>query len=162
MTASGPGESADAPSVAPRPIALLRSHDDLRLAVRQWCAENRVTRMELDARAGLADGHASKLLAIHPHKKFGSKSMWRVLAANGLALALINDPESQITAEHASEDASVPPRQRPRRKRGPAWGRQMAARRVLKQSKEQRREIARKAAQARWQRRHEGTLSKPD
>ena len=86
MTASGPVESADVPSVAPRPIALLRSHDDLRLAVRQWCAENRVTRMELDARAGLADGHASKLLAIHPHKKFGSKSMWRVLAAIGVML----------------------------------------------------------------------------
>lgn len=107
MTATGPQEPAHTPAEALRAIAFLRSHDDLRLAIRQRCAENRVTRMELDARAGLADGHANKLLAIHPHKKFGSKSMWRVLAANGLALALVNDPESQITAEHASADASA-------------------------------------------------------
>lgn len=93
MTANRPAESACAACAAPHPIALLRSHDDLRRAVRQWCAENRITRMELDARAGLADGHASKLLAIHPHKKFGSKSMWRVLAANGLTLALVVDPD---------------------------------------------------------------------
>lgn len=156
MTANRPAESACAACAAPHPIALLRSHDDLRRAVRQWCAENRITRMELDARAGLADGHASKLLAIHPHKKFGSKSMWRVLAANGLMLALVVDPESQITAEHASDDASVPRRQRPRRKRGPAWGRQMAARRVLKQTQAQRSEIAAKPL------RHAGAVQRPN
>ena len=63
MTASAGPKSAPAPATEPRPIAVVRSYDDLRRALRTWCDHIGMTRADLDEQAGLADGHSGKLLA---------------------------------------------------------------------------------------------------
>jgi hypothetical protein len=158
MTANGPHESANVPDIAPRPIATVRSYDDLRRAVADWCDHIHMTRAELDTQAGLADGHASKLLSAKARKRLGIVSLGRVMAAAGLVLIVAIDPESEIggnpTCEPACEENGRPAKHW-RTHKGTAWGKRMAARRALKLTPEQRRDIARKGGRARHQRRQE-------
>lgn len=144
-----PAESACAPDVAPLPIGAVRSYDDLRRIVAEHCARLGMTRAELDVEAGIADGHAAKLLARRARKKLGFVTLGRVMAAVGLVLQVAIDPEAQASP---SARRARTLRSHWRRQRGPAWGKRMAARRALALSAEQRSEIARKAAQARWSR----------
>ena len=149
MAVNRPAESAQAPDTAPRPIATVRSYDDLRRVVAEHCASLGMSRAELDAEAGIADGHAAKLLARRARKKLGMVSLGRVMAAVGLVLQVAIDPDAQSLPQ-----ARPPrePRQHWRQKRGTGWGKRMAARRALALSAERRSEIGRIAAQARWQR----------
>jgi hypothetical protein len=71
------------------------------------------------------------------------------MAAVGLVLQVAIDPAAQALPSARQARAQ---RQHWRQKRGTGWGRRMAARRALKLTAEQRRGIARKAAQARWSR----------
>ena len=159
MTASGPQKPAKGPAVAAQPIAIVRSYADLRRAVADWCDHIGMTRAGLDTEAALADGHSSKLLSARAIKKFGNVTLGRVLAATGTVLVLAQDGDAAPAyAGDASEDASEQ-RKHWRTNKGPAWGRRMAALRALKQSAAERSEIARKAAQARWQRRQIGSNS---
>jgi hypothetical protein len=153
---TAPQESACAASNAPQPIATVRSYDDLRRAVADWCDHIGMSRAELEAEAGLADGHASKLLSAKARKRLGIVSLGRVMAAAGLVLIVAIDPESEIGADHACEAACE---KKPngtkhwRTHKGSAWGRRMAALRALKLSAPRRSEIGRIAAQARLQHR---------
>ena len=152
MTASGPQESACAASVAPRPIGTARSYDDVRRIVAEHRASIGMTRAELDAEAGIADGNAAKALARRARKRLGWVTLGRVMAAVGLVLQVAIDPDAQALSQACPARA---PRSHWRHQRGPAWGKRMAARRSLKLSADQRSAIARKAAQARWSRRKE-------
>jgi hypothetical protein len=155
MTANGTPRAAHAPADTPRPIAVVRSYDDLRIALRAWCASIGMTRVELDEQAGLADGHSGKLLSPRAVKTFGRVSLGRILAATGLVLVLAMDVDAQPIgdAHDGACDAKGDDRAHHWRSvKGRAWARRMAARRALKLSAEQRSAIARKAAETRWQR----------
>lgn len=147
----------------PRALAIIRTADDFRRAIREWCVVTHITRADLDARAGLADGHASKLLSPRQIKKFGFKSFPLVLAAAGLALVLVEDDEAaaaldrELVSANACDDSCEPTRPHWRSVKGRTWGRRMAARRALKLTAGRRSEIASNAAQARWRQR--GALS---
>jgi hypothetical protein len=153
MTARRPHESAHAPDTVPRPIAIVRSYDDLRRVVADWCESIHLTRAELDIEADLAEGHAGKLLARRARKKLNIVSLGRIMAAAGLVLIVARDHEAPQRKSTASTHASTTRQNHWRRNRGTAWGRRMAALRALKLSPEQRSEIARYAANARHQRR---------
>ncbi len=138
----------------PQPIAVLRSYDDLRRALAEWCASIGMTREQLDVDAGLANGHAGKLLSPRAVKKLGNVTLGRVLAATGLVLVLAKDVDAQpVDACDDACDVKAPRRgQHWRSVKGRGWARRMAARRALKLTAEQRSAIARKAAETRWQR----------
>jgi hypothetical protein len=142
--------------VAPRPIATVRSYDDLRRAVADYCDRIAMSRMELDAEAGLTDGHAAKLLSARARKKLGIVTLGRVMAAAGLVLIVAIDPDAPYRDLDVSNIESK--RQRYDRAKhwrnikGSAWGRRLVAMRNVKLSPEQRSEIARNAARARWSR----------
>jgi hypothetical protein len=152
MTARGPHESTHAAPSAVQPIAIVRSYDDLRRVVADWCESIHLTRAELDVEAGLADGHASKLLGRRARRKLGIVSLGRIMAAAGLVLIVARDHEAPLRKSTASTYASTTRQNQWRRNRGTAWGRRMAALRALKLAPEQRSEIARKAALARHRR----------
>lgn len=143
------------PATESRPIAVVRSYDDLRRALQMWCTHIGMTRVELDEQAGLADGHSGKLLAPRAVKKFGNVSLGRVLAATGLVLVLATDVDAQPTGDACDDACDTGGATQPhhwRSAKGRAWARRMAARRALKLTAGERSAIARKAAQARWQR----------
>ena len=158
MTPEKPQEGRSEASPALQPIAEVRSYRDLQAALRDWCAKIRMTREELDDEAGLANGHSGKLLGAHAGKKFGEVSLGRVLAGTRSKLLLVVDDESldwieqRIAGHRNACEAQPQHRKHWRLKKGRGWGRVMAARRARKLSPERRSEIARHAAQARWQR----------
>ena len=142
MTDSGP-------DATPRPIGTARSYDDVRRIVAEHCASLGMSRTELDIEAGIADGNAAKALARRARKRLGWVTLGRVMAAVGLVLQVAIDPSAQASP---SARPAREPRSHWRHQRGPAWGKRMAARRALKLTAEQRSDIARNAALARWNR----------
>jgi hypothetical protein len=141
----------------PSILAVARSLDDVREAVRLRCAQLGITRNELDERAGLTEGHAGKLLSLRGVKHLGRVSLGRVMAATDLVLIVAVDGEPVEQIEQAIADRHIASISQANNKaphwrsgKGSTWGRRMAARRALKLTAEQRSEIARKAAQARW------------
>lgn len=76
------------------PLALVRSYDELHAALRERAAELGISRLELDAVAGLAHGHAGKILGLAQVKKLGPVSMPLVLEALAVRLALIEDAQA--------------------------------------------------------------------
>jgi hypothetical protein len=155
MTASGPQEPARVALDAPRSIALARSYSDVQRAIADYCERTSMTRAELDAEAGIADGNSSKALARRARKRLGWVTLGRILAAAGLVLIVAVDPETPPRDFDASNSASRLRYSRSkhwRRNRGSNWGRRMAALRALKLSATRRSEIARNAALARHQR----------
>jgi hypothetical protein len=148
--ANRPAESAGAVSSAPRSIGTARSYDDVRRLVAEHCASLGMSRAELDHEAGIADGNAAKALARRARKRMGWVTLGRILAATGLVLQVSIDPEAQASPQARPARA---PRSHWRHQRGSAWGKRLAARRALALTADQRSAIARKAAQARWQRR---------
>jgi hypothetical protein len=140
--------------IAPRPLAIVRSYADLHAALRARSDQLAMSRLELDHRAGLADGHAGKLLAPVPIKKLGSLTYDLVLAALGLVLIVAEDSESLARlAERTEASRKMRATTKTRRHRfpkGPEFARIMAARRALKQTPRQRSASARRAAKARW------------
>jgi hypothetical protein len=157
-------EPARALSAAPRPIALARSYSDVQRAIADYCERTGMTRVELDAEAGIADGNSSKALARRARKRLGWVTLGRILAAAGLVLIVAVDPEAPQRDFDASNSASRLRYSRSkhwRRNRGSSWGRRMAALRALKLSANRRSEIARIAAQARHQRRSQQFPEQP-
>jgi hypothetical protein len=149
-------EAASAPAAAVQPIAVVRGYDSLRAAIADWCTEAGITRAELDARAGLTDGHSGKLLSARAVSKFGNLTLGPVLQATGLAILIVQDDEAlalieqYLNARADACDGNSPPNHW-RTNKNSKWGRRMSARRTLALTPDRRREIARKAAQARWQ-----------
>jgi hypothetical protein len=142
-----------------RQIATVRTYDGLRKALSDYCARAEITRAKLDVEAGLADGHAAKLLAPAAGRRlgravrhFGIVSLGRVLDALGLELIVQvrADAVRDLAAADASADASDAPHPKDwRRRRGTGWAQRMNGRRALLLPPARRSEIAREAAQAR-------------
>jgi hypothetical protein len=143
--------------------AVCRTYDDLRRAVAAICSEQGITRQQLDAEAGLADGHSAKLLsprAMRAVKRFGFVSLGRILDALELEIVLRRRADAvsrDLPENHTHENTSEqkPAKQDWRRNRGSAWGKRMAAIRALSMTAEQRSASARKAIRARWNKRNE-------
>jgi Stress-induced bacterial acidophilic repeat motif len=164
MTVCGPQEPVRTTPDAPRSIALARSYSDVQRAIADYCERTALTRAELDAEAGIADGNAAKALARRARKRLGWVTLGRVLAAAGLVLIVAIDPDAPLRDFVASQSASRVRYSRAkhwRNVKGPAWGRRMAALRALKLSPERRREIARKGGQARHRRRPQQSPEQP-
>jgi hypothetical protein len=89
-------------------LKIISTYDDLVEGVRERCDEMSMTRAELDHQAGLADGHAGKLLCPAHLKRFGIRSLGFVLGGIGCKLALIDDPD-----QAAKIRARMKPRERP-------------------------------------------------
>jgi len=156
--ASATAEPAQAAAGALQPIATVRSYDDLRRAVANHCDRVGMSRMELDAEAGLTDGHSAKLLSARARKKLGIVTLGRVMAAAGLVLIVAIDPDAPHRDLNASKLVSRSRRYDRtkhwrRDRKSSAWGKRMAALRALKLSGPQRSQIARNAALARHRRR---------
>jgi hypothetical protein len=154
MTRSAAPVPAQAPVPTLQPLAIARGYEAIRAGIAAWCQAERISRMELDARARLTDGHAGKILSPRATKKLGRRTFGAVLHATGLALVLVRDDEALALIEQqlaASKPASMP-QPHWRRSRGTTWGRRMAGWRNLKLTREQRSDIARNAAQVRWSR----------
>src|SRR5271154_3154679 len=123
----------------PRLLAVARSLDDVREAVRLRCVQLGITRNELDERAGLTDGHAGKLLSPRGVKHLGRVSLGRVMAATDLVLivAVDGEPVEQIeqaiaARQNACDMLANGKAPRWRSGKGSTWGRRLAARRALK------------------------------
>jgi hypothetical protein len=140
-----------------RQLATCQTLEQLRDAIAAYCEQHQITRQALDKRAGLADGHSGKLLAPTSVKRFGSTSLRWMLAALDLEIVLQVRSKTDLSTADACVDASErkPSPHDRRRKRGSGWGKRMAARRALALTQGQRSASARKAAQARWQRKKE-------
>src|SRR5579862_1837204 len=130
MTGSATGNGAQAVPANLRPIALARSYADLRRIIADWCAQTGMTRAELDAEAGLADGHAGKLLSDKASRRLGAVTFGRVLAAAGLVLIVAVDPDAPPRPAKPDK-AGGSQAKHWRRQRGSGWGRRMAAMRAL-------------------------------
>jgi hypothetical protein len=74
--------------------AIVRSYQDLHVALRERADELELSREMLDKRTGLADGACGQILAPTPMKRLGAVSMGPMLGALGLALAVVEDPEA--------------------------------------------------------------------
>lgn len=77
-----------------RELAIVRDYDDLHAVLRARADELNVSRLTIDHVAGLQDGYTAKLLAPVPLKRVGAISMGPLLAALGLALVVVEDPEA--------------------------------------------------------------------
>jgi hypothetical protein len=155
---SAAAESAHAVAGTLQQIATVRSYHDLRRAVADHCDRIGMSRMELDAEAGLTDGHSAKLLSARARKKLGIVTLGRVMAAAGLVLIVAIDPDAPPRDFDASKAVSRQARYDRtkhwrRDRKSSAWGKRMAALRALKLSGPQRSQIARNAALARHRRR---------
>jgi len=76
-------------AATPRQLAVVHDYAGLQAALRERCAKLGISRLELDRRAGLAEGHAGKLLGAGQVKRFGHVSLGSVLEVLGLALVVV-------------------------------------------------------------------------
>jgi hypothetical protein len=158
-----------------RRLAVVRSYDELHAVMRARVEELQVTRESIDNVTGLQSGYAGKLLAPIPIKSLGRTSMGPMLEVLGLALVVVEDPESlEKYADRLEKRERKDGMHKPVEHRGPtlretrAAQRQMlreALRKVARKgglksalvrgvrlSPAQRRRIAKRAARARWRR----------
>jgi hypothetical protein len=151
-------EVSNSESSAVRVFATIGSINDIHNALRERFEALEFSRATIDAAAGLAHGHAAKLFAMPPIKRFGDLTLFPTLEAAGLRLALIEDPAAMERAKtHPKRDRSqirnrVSKRMMEHMKPLVAaeLGRSGGLRRVANQTASQRSESARKAALSRW------------
>ena len=80
---------------------IVRSLEDIQIELRAIAETRGMTRLTIDELAGLASGHAAKLLGPIPAKRLGPETLPRLLRALALRLVLEDDPERlQEIAEH--------------------------------------------------------------
>jgi hypothetical protein len=96
----------------PRRLAVVREYGELVEALRRRCAELEIPFEVADEVAGLPDRYVSKLLSPTPIRSLGRIS-WNVLAALGLQIIVVEDPD-------ALEKAQRHPAWRERKYRKPA------------------------------------------
>lgn len=141
--------------MSPQPIlARVRNYDDLQAAMRARAEQLNISRIEIDRRGKMPEGHAAKLLAPHPSRYLGVKSMAKLLDALGLELLAVE--RSDWHRIEGKRDASSV------RIHGiakyaywtPQFVRKIGAKggiaRAKKLSPFRRRQIARRAIKARW------------
>jgi hypothetical protein len=133
---------------------LIRDAEALQAALRARAEELRIPRLTIDAVGGLASGHSAKLLSSIPLRAIGVTSLPLLLGALGVALRLVEDPETAgrvaSLPRRKSSERSAPPVSRIMRRVLAEAGRAGGLERARRLSPEQRQEISRKGARARW------------
>lgn len=160
--------------------APIRSMPELIQALRDRARELQLTHETIDAVSGLQSGYTSKLLAPKPIKNLGPMSFESILGALGLAVVVVEDPQqiARVSKQWtkrvrplrqplaltppsmaASIDHEVPLQLTvtpalQRLLHNPEWMREIGIRggneRAAKLSAFRRRQIAKRAAKARW------------
>jgi hypothetical protein len=152
-------EATAAPTAAPRVIAVVRSYTELIDALKARTAELGVTMEVVDHVAGLPLRYCSKILAPVPVKNVGPVSLGPLLGALGVQLIVAVDEEqfarvkNRLTVRKSSGAFRRPhphPNSRVELRGNTAWGKIMAARRMLLLSPQERRRSAKRAARVRW------------
>jgi hypothetical protein len=143
-----------------RVFASIGSIEDIHDALRNRFEALQLSRAVIDAAAGLADGHASKLFSVPPIKRLGNLSLFPTLEAAGLRLALIEDPEAMVRTQGHQKRARNQVRCKPAGTRRmiaasrPTVLRELATKggraRMAKMTPDGRRQLAKLAAKARW------------
>ncbi len=141
------------------PLAEIRTYQEFIAALRQRMAAVAATGEIIDHVGGLPAGYTRKLLAPIPIRVISRVSFSALLGALGCKLLLVQDDEAwlkispRITRSRFNRwDAGGKMPAKPKRinKGDSAWGTFMRQRQVLLQSPKRRRDVARKAAKARW------------
>jgi hypothetical protein len=117
--APAPVPAPEAVTLVPAPIEInggrvlgsFDSYDGLCDVVRGRVAAMGITRLELDALSGNADGYSGKLLGPGQVKKFGKHSLERTLRGIGCKLVLVEDPEATTKIMARAEKRKRPLRQ---------------------------------------------------
>jgi hypothetical protein len=150
-----------------KPLAEIRTYDDLSAALRLRAESLKISRETIDAISGLQPGYAGKLLAPVPIKTLSRVSLGAMLGALGVKLILVPDVEMMAKIEkrlikrRRRVDAgelmlakySHKKRGNPNGKRNPELMRLLRMKQLANQSDDDRKRLARKAARARWGRR---------
>jgi hypothetical protein len=140
----------------PKILAEFTDYDGMLAAVRSRVAELQVNGERFDEYAGLPKGYLSKLIGVRPSRGLGKLSLGLVM--NGLGMSLLAIENQEATARLKNR---LPPRNPSYVRSAPSIiltvrffqkiGRLGAQARIDNSTKAQRREWARKAARARWQ-----------
>src|SRR5262245_31954712 len=148
-------------AVTERVLADCFDYADLHRVMRAVAEERGTSREMIDAVAGLQTGYASKLLAPKPLKRAGWVSLGPLLRTLGLKLRVVEDPEALAALAHrlpkrCGKFAHTQPTQRPptaeeiARAMLTKWTSKAARAAHARRSPEERRELAQRAARARW------------
>jgi hypothetical protein len=136
------------------PLAICHDYNQLLEAIRARRDALGITHHTIDAVSGVADGYASKLLCDPPLKHLGAASLGCILGALGLQLVVTEDPDGFRRVK-----PMLTRRKRPRRMltiAGIPWlisnltARNMNKLRQQKLSAARRKQLAKRAAKARW------------
>lgn len=138
-------------------LAEVRSYDELHAALRARAHSLNVSRESIDAVAGLQSGYAAKLLCDPPLKKLGMDSLGPMLGALGLKMIVVEDADAmaRFTSRASKREFAVPVQSpavhyrislRTLKRNGRKGG--MNSRKFV--GKRKARQLARKAARARW------------
>jgi hypothetical protein len=147
-----------------RPLATIRSYEELVAALRERAEALDVSNGTLDEVCGLSDRYASKVLGLHPSRSLGKASLAGVLGGLGAVLILCEDEEAlaRVRARLEKRRRSVKRARSPmlahgvrgdRRFRFPdsEFARGAQARWQVVVGPARRSEIARAAAAVRWE-----------
>jgi hypothetical protein len=141
-------------------LAEVKDYEQLHAALRARVEQLDVSRETLDHLTGLQSGYCAKLLANTRLKRMGAQSLGPLLTVCGLRLLVVEDPDAMARFAPRLEKRDlravrVPTLGKRKKRRhypklGPAWGKRMAALRVLTQSRRERSRLASRAATIRW------------
>ena len=157
----------------------VRTYDDLHAIMRIRVASLQVTRIGLDEIVGLQDGYSAKLLTPTPMRRLGAATMADFLEAIGVKLLAVVDDEAverhaSKLAQYRTEKVHQPEpeisaeverlvRERIHNERVKV-GRRGGKKRMAASSPEERSELARAGAHARWEqlspRRRRGAINR--
>jgi hypothetical protein len=141
------------------PLAVCRNPTELQLALRARAEQLQLARYTIDGIAGLAEGHSAKLLTDPPKKNLGPVSIFSLIAALGLSMALIEDQTRMERIQHEPRRNAFNVRSGMAHWRHAlaqalptikSLGRRGGKRRAETLSPERRSAIAKRAARARW------------
>ena len=163
-----------APTASPKPIGEWRTVDELVTLLRRRADDLNVTRNGIDEVTGLPGGYTGKVLSPEgTGKKMGMRSMELLIAALGLTMLAVENPEamrrftSRIEKRKIRRHAGkvVPARKSLRKwaegafKGNPELARRLRAAQLIRMSVKERKTAAKRAAKVRWARHHARRLA---
>jgi hypothetical protein len=143
-----------------RVIAEVRDYNGFTAGLRAWIAELGTTYESVNDLVGLAPNYLAKMISRSPTRSFSRMSLGNTLAGLGLKILLVVDaeklaemrPRYAVRKKQKHTSAAIPAQKSTPLRGNPELARFYAHRRVLLQSPQRRRAIARRAIRIRWRR----------